>query len=151
MPSREFNSSNPPSLISADLKIDGNLTCEGAIQNDGVVNGDINSNSLTLGEGAEVDGVVTADDVTVHGTMRGEIRSHTVHVMGTAKLTGDIVHQVLSVEAGAQIEGQVRRMEQARDTARVQKLQTPASSGKAPKMPPMGATTNGSGESAKPN
>ena len=147
--SNAFSSTSQPSLISSDLKIDGNLTCEGAIQIDGKVNGDINSKSLTIGESAEVSGVVTADNVAVHGHMEGEIRSQTVQIMSTAKYAGDIFHETLAVEAGAQIEGQVRRMDQQR-SAKVQHLQQPQkSSGKA-KIP---AGSNGAtdGDSPRPN
>ncbi len=148
MPSHEFKTDSMPSLISADLMIDGNLTCEGAIQIDGKVNGDINSNSLTIGECAEVDGVVTADDVTVHGNMQGEIRSHSVQVMSTARITGDIVHQILAVEAGASIEGQMRRMD-SQSAAQVQalqpakaamKVQQPAKAAMKAKVAPNGAS-----------
>ena len=141
MPSSEFETNSAPSLISSDLKIDGNLTCEGVIQIDGKVNGDINGNSLTIGESAEVDGVVTADNVTVHGKMQGEIRSHTVHIMSTARITGDILHQSLAVEAGAQIEGQLRHMESQRP-AQVQTPQ-PAKAAKKAKIFPTNGASDG--------
>ena len=141
MSSNQFNTNSQPSLIRSDLKIDGNLTCEGDIQIEGKVNGDINSNSLTIGESAEVDGVVTAEDVTVHGNMQGEIRSNTVHIMGTARLTGDIVHQSLTIEAGAQIEGHLRRMESQRP-AQVQTMQ-PAKAAKKAKIFPTNGASDG--------
>ena len=144
MPSNQFNASSAPSLISSDLTIDGNLTCEGDIQIDGKVTGDINSKSLTLGEGAEVDGVVTADNVTVHGNMQGEIKSHTVQVMSTARFTGDIVHQVLAVEAGASIEGQVRRMD-SQSPAQAKPMQPAKAPGVLARLAPNGA---GDGDSA---
>ena len=41
-----------PSIISADLKITGNLESSGDIQVDGMVQGDITSRTLTIGEAA---------------------------------------------------------------------------------------------------
>ncbi|HZT19564.1 MAG TPA: hypothetical protein VFA23_09190, partial [Dongiaceae bacterium] len=41
-----------PSIISSDLKILGDLISAGDLQVDGIVEGDIQSRSLTIGEGA---------------------------------------------------------------------------------------------------
>jgi cytoskeletal protein CcmA (bactofilin family) len=104
---------NGTSVINADLTITGNLSCSGNIQVDGKVHGDIDSKSLTIGEGAEVDGVVTTDSVVVCGNMQGKIHSNNVQLMGKALVTGDIVHQSIAVEAGASIEGHLSRMKPA--------------------------------------
>jgi cytoskeletal protein CcmA (bactofilin family) len=128
-----------PSLISADLTIDGNLSCQGAIQVDGRINGDIEGQSLVIGQGAEVKGVVTAAEATVHGKMQGEIRAKTVRIMSTGEMMGDILHQSLAVEAGARIEGNLRRTdlqraEQARP-AQAQPVQPPTPVQPAPVQP----------------
>ena len=41
-----------PSIISADLKITGNLASAGDLQIDGTVEGDITSRQVTIGQGA---------------------------------------------------------------------------------------------------
>jgi cytoskeletal protein CcmA (bactofilin family) len=101
---------NGTSVINADLTITGNLSCTANVQIDGKVHGDIDSKSLTIGEGAEVDGLVTTDSVVVCGNMQGKVHSNTVQLMGNAQVTGDIVHQSIAVEAGASIEGHLSRM-----------------------------------------
>ena len=50
-----------PSIISADLKIVGDLNSGGDLQIDGAVEGDITSRSLTIGESAVVRGVMVAE------------------------------------------------------------------------------------------
>ena len=45
-----------PSIISSDLKIKGDLICNGDIQIDGTIEGDVVSRSITVGEGADVPG-----------------------------------------------------------------------------------------------
>jgi cytoskeletal protein CcmA (bactofilin family) len=40
-----------PSIISADLRINGDLICSGDVQVDGWVEGDIQSRNIVIGEG----------------------------------------------------------------------------------------------------
>ena len=100
-----------PSIISPDLKIIGDLKSSGDIQIDGRIEGDINSRLLTVGEQATVEGCIVADTVRISGTVLGQVRAKTVHLDKKARVTGDITHEVLTMEAGAFFEGQVRRME----------------------------------------
>ena len=100
-----------PSIISTDLKITGNLESSGDIQVDGVVNGDISSRTLTIGEEAHVKGSVLSESVRVCGRVSGEIKSTSVVLAKTARVEGDIAHQSLAIEAGAFVEGNIRRLE----------------------------------------
>lgn len=100
-----------PSIISSDLKITGNLESTGDIQVDGTVNGDISSRTLTIGEAAHVQGSVLSDSVRVCGRVSGEIKSTSVVLAKTARVEGDIAHQSLAIEAGAYVEGNIRRLE----------------------------------------
>jgi cytoskeletal protein CcmA (bactofilin family) len=113
-PSRRA-SGGVPSIISADLTIEGNLISHGDVQIDGTVDGDIRSRTLTLGEHAQVKGGVQAETVRICGTVEGEVRAKTVVLTKTAKVTGDIVHESLAIEAGAYVDGHCRREEPARD------------------------------------
>jgi cytoskeletal protein CcmA (bactofilin family) len=101
------------SIISTDLTIKGNLTCAGDIQIDGHLEGDVASHSVKIGEGADMRGTITAETVRVCGTVQGEIKAATVALEKTAKVTGNIVHQTLSIEAGAHFEGQCRHTDRA--------------------------------------
>lgn len=94
-----------PSIISSDVVIKGNISTSGEIQLDGTVEGDVKSNSVTIGENGTVKGKVMADDVVVKGTVKGSITGRNIRLEKSAKLTGDLCHQTLSIEAGAYIEG----------------------------------------------
>ena len=94
-----------PSIISSDVTIKGNVSTSGEIQLDGTIEGDVKSNSVTVGENGTVKGKVNADDVIVKGTVKGSITGRNIRIEKSAKLTGDICHQTLSIEAGAYIEG----------------------------------------------
>ena len=62
-----------PSIISADLKIIGNMHSNGDIQIDGQIDGDIDSKSLTIGESAKVNGTVSCERVRVCGRVIAQL------------------------------------------------------------------------------
>jgi cytoskeletal protein CcmA (bactofilin family) len=103
-----------PSIISADMKIVGQVESAGDIQIDGTVEGDVTSRTLTVSDTAVVRGSVSADTVRVSGTVKGGINAKSVTLTRTAKVEGDIVHDALAIESGASFEGQCRRMDGAR-------------------------------------
>lgn len=104
-------SRNPPSIISASLRIVGNLVSDGDIQVDGTVDGDVQSRSLTVSQGASVNGGISAESVRIDGAVNGHIKASNVMLGPTARVLGDIVHAQLVIEAGAFLEGHCRRME----------------------------------------
>ena len=100
-----------PSIISTNLNVIGNLKTEGEIQVDGTVEGDVTGRKLVIGERARVVGEIVADDVVVHGNTEGRIRARRVQLAKTSKVIGDILHESLSIESGAYVEGQLKRLE----------------------------------------
>lgn len=100
-----------PSIISASLRIVGNLVSDGDVQVDGTIEGDVISRSLTVSENASIVGEVEAETVRIHGTIRGQIRATNVAMGPTAKVMGDVIHANLVIESGAFIEGHCKRME----------------------------------------
>lgn len=101
--------SGVPSIISADLTIEGNLVSHGDLQIDGTVQGDIWSRTLTLGEDGRIEGAIEAETVRLCGEVQGQVKAATVVVTKTAKVQGDILHDSLAIEAGAFIDGHCRR------------------------------------------
>jgi cytoskeletal protein CcmA (bactofilin family) len=100
-----------PSIISADLRINGDLVCSGDVQVDGWVEGDIQSRNIVVGEGATVHGALQAETVRICGLVKGAIKGESVVLEKTAKVTGDILHKSLAIEDGAQVEGMCKRLE----------------------------------------
>ena len=97
-----------PSIISADLTVTGTLVSNGDIQIDGVVQGDVRSVGLVIGEKAEIHGEVLAEEITVRGRVIGRIRARKVQLAATSHVEGDILHEAFAVEAGAFFEGNCR-------------------------------------------
>jgi cytoskeletal protein CcmA (bactofilin family) len=107
-----------PSIISADLQISGNLKTDGDVQIDGVVDGDVESNLLTIGDSAVVNGCVVGEIIRVAGTVNGEITGRVVELTRSARITGDINHHSLAIEAGAFVQGLCRRIDPKQIDAR---------------------------------
>ena len=133
----------PPSLISRDLKIFGNLKSDGEVQVDGSVEGDVGSKTLLIGESAHIKGEVVADSIVVQGTVNGQIKARSVKLASSAHVVGDIMHQDLSIETGAFLEGHCRRMEDEQPP----KLKWPAASPDEKK--PKNNNTDGTNVEAK--
>lgn len=122
-----------PSIIAADLHIVGNLKCEGEIQIDGSIDGDINGKIILVGETAVIKGELIADVIRVHGTVNGQIRAREVTLARTARMTGDILHEKLAIEQGAFLEGHCRHVEHPKvETEKRPALEAPKE-GAAPK------------------
>ncbi len=65
----------------------------------------------TIGADAAVTGAIECEDVRVYGTVKGDIRARSVFVAASARVSGDIVHETISVESGAYIEGLLKRLD----------------------------------------
>src|SRR4051812_25808502 len=103
--------SSVPSIISPDLRINGDMVCSGDIQIDGWVEGDIQSRNVVVGEAATVHGAIQAENVRICGIINGQIRADNVILEKTARVTGDILHKSLSIEQGAFLEGMCKRID----------------------------------------
>ena len=133
-----------PSIISANLRITGNLESEGDIQIDGIVEGDIRSSSLTVSDSATVRGAIEADMVAIAGSVTGQIKAKTVTLQRTARVIADIVQESLSIEPGAYFEGNTRRIAQEAPRKLEQPQPGKSLSG------PVGGPVSGTADSVRP-
>jgi len=102
-----------PSIISADLTIEGNLVSSGEVQVDGNVHGDIRCKALIVGIKGQVTGEVNAQTVRMHGAVKGMVRAKSVFLASTARMAGDVEHESLAIEPGAFMEGHCKRISEA--------------------------------------
>ncbi len=109
--SKPVSKASVPSIISPDLRINGDMVCSGDIQIDGWVEGDIQSRNVVVGEGATVHGAVQAENVRICGIVNGQVRADNVTLEKSARVTGDILHKSLSIEQGAFLEGMCKRID----------------------------------------
>lgn len=109
----------PPSIISAGLKIIGNVVSDGVVHIEGEVDGDIQCTELTIGANGKVSGHATAVSVLVLGSMSGTIRGRHVRIARGARVVGEVIHERLTIEHGAWLDGYYRPVDKVEMSAMV--------------------------------
>jgi cytoskeletal protein CcmA (bactofilin family) len=99
------------SAIGEDLRITGNVTSKGELHLNGQIQGDVQCVALILGENAQLEGSVVAEDVMVRGRLIGSIRALRVTLEGRSHVEGNLFHKSLSIEQGTHFEGESRPSE----------------------------------------
>jgi len=99
------------SCIGSDMSIVGNIECNGPAQVFGRIEGEVRASDLLVGDGAQIEGSVIAQNVTVCGRVKGTIRAVRVKLQNGGAVEGDIFHRSLSIDENSQFEGSSRRVE----------------------------------------
>jgi cytoskeletal protein CcmA (bactofilin family) len=99
------------STLGSGMLITGNIVCEGAAQIFGRVVGDIQAVEVIIGEGAKVEGNITALEIAINGAFKGTIRGNNVRLKGAAAVDGEIFSKSLTVEENVLFEGLSRRLD----------------------------------------
>jgi cytoskeletal protein CcmA (bactofilin family) len=100
-----------PTIVGSEMTVKGNFKSDGELHVAGKVDGDIEVKTLTVGKDAVIRGAITAEQVRICGEITGCIRARDVTLTATARVLGDVHHDVLSIEAGALLDGHCRRRE----------------------------------------
>jgi cytoskeletal protein CcmA (bactofilin family) len=79
----------------------------------------LHGSDLLIGDGAQVEGSVIAQDVTVCGRVKGTIRAVRVKLQDGGAVEGDIFHRSLSIDENSLFEGSSRRVENPTDSPSV--------------------------------
>jgi cytoskeletal protein CcmA (bactofilin family) len=101
----------PDSCIGSDMSIVGKIDCKGPAQVFGRIEGELRASDLLVGDGAQVEGSVIAQNVTICGRIKGTIRALRVRLQNGGAVEGDIFHRSLSIDENSLFEGSSRRVE----------------------------------------
>lgn len=93
------------SIIGADVVITGNLSASVDLHIDGRIEGDLSCANLVQGEESVIRGAVAADSATLAGTVEGSIVARDLVIQSSARITGDVTYENLSIEQGSQVDG----------------------------------------------
>ena len=96
------------SMIASDVEIVGNLTAKVDLHIDGTVRGDVVCGSLVQGEGSVIMGKVVAESARLSGKVEGSIEAADLVIEASARITGDVVYQNLTIAPGGQVEGKFK-------------------------------------------
>jgi cytoskeletal protein CcmA (bactofilin family) len=99
------------SCIGSGMSVIGNIECNGPVQVFGRIEGELRASDLLISDGAQVEGNVIAQDVTVCGSVKGTIRAVRVRLQNGGAVEGDIFHRSLAIDENSLFEGSSRRVE----------------------------------------
>lgn len=98
------------SVIGPDMVITGNVTATADLHIDGRVEGDVACGSLAQGADSQIFGSVTADAARIAGAVEGTVRVKQLTVERSAKITGDVEYENITIENGGNIDGRLKHM-----------------------------------------
>jgi cytoskeletal protein CcmA (bactofilin family) len=105
------------SRIGSGMSIVGKIECNGPAQVFGQIEGELRASELLIGNGAQIEGNVVAEDITIRGRVKGTIRAVRVRLQDGGVVEGDIFHRSLSIDENSLFEGSSRRLEKPTDPA----------------------------------
>lgn len=106
-----------PSVLTRDMHVLGNIISDGNIDFDGTIDGNIRCAVFTLRANGLLKGEVTADSVFIYGKVKGLIRAKNVQLYATCNVEGIIMHETISIEDGAFIDGKFKRSDKVQTSA----------------------------------
>lgn len=98
-----------PTVVTREMHILGNIVSDGVIDFDGTIDGNIRCQMLTVRGHGKVNGEIIADTVLVYGKVVGLIRSRHAHLFSSCHIEGIVMHESITIEDGAFIDGKCKR------------------------------------------
>lgn len=100
-----------PSVISADMFVLGNISSDGFMDLEGKIDGNVRCKEAVIRGDGIINGDIVAESVRIYGAVRGLVKARSVTLYATARIEGVIMHESLSVEDGATVDGKFKRMD----------------------------------------
>lgn len=110
-PAPKKGGSGIPSIISADLRVLGNIVSDGLVDIDGIIEGNVRCHTATVRKHGHIKGDVIAESVHVYGKIQGLIKARNVHFFKGCLAEGVIMHESITIEDGAFVDGRFKRTE----------------------------------------
>lgn len=94
-------------IIGPSVKVEGDFKGEGDLVIEGILVGTLQTkNNLKIGQNALIQASIRANNAFISGRVKGDIIvKGKVEITGTAVIIGNIKAQIISIEAGALIKG----------------------------------------------
>lgn len=110
------NESSPVNIITAGTKIKGDIVATGDFRLDGTLEGNIQLNGkLVVGDTGVVKGNILCQNANIIGVVDGNLSvKELLSLHATARITGDILINKLSIEPGAVFTGRCRMIDEVR-------------------------------------
>lgn len=111
--SRDSKPGRIDTLIGKAARVNGDVEFEGGLHLDGHVAGNVRAlgppgASLSVSEGASIEGSVEVPNVTLNGSVKGDIYATERVVLGpAARVQGNVWYGVIEMTLGAEIKGKL--------------------------------------------
>jgi cytoskeletal protein CcmA (bactofilin family) len=94
-------------ILGKGSAFDGKLTFEGAVRIDGEFSGEIRTDgTLIVGQTAEVKAEISAAQIIVEGTIRGDLKAkEAIEIHAPARVYGNLATPSLEIQKGSLFEG----------------------------------------------
>ncbi|MFA5127084.1 MAG: polymer-forming cytoskeletal protein [Patescibacteria group bacterium] len=101
------NQKNIETIIGPSVKVEGDFRGEGDLIIEGMLIGSLQTkNNLKIGQNAVVEASIKANNAFISGKVKGNITvKGKLEITGTAVILGDIKTQIISIESGALLQG----------------------------------------------
>jgi len=93
------------SIIGPDVVITGNVSATVDLHVDGRIEGDIACANLVQGQESLIKGAIVAETAKLAGTVEGSITARDLAIQASARITGDITYENLTIDQGGQVDG----------------------------------------------
>ena len=97
-------------FIAKEIEVTGNFKGTGAVQVEGILNGDIAVTSVVIGEHGTINGTITATSVIVNGKLNGSVFCDTLEVMPNGNISNNI--KVKQLLISGKVEGSIESKEE---------------------------------------
>lgn len=95
----------PFSLIGGDVVITGDVSASVDLHIDGKVEGDIQCAALVQGPDSSIRGHITAKSARLCGLVEGSITAEDLVIEASARVTGDVAYDRITIASGGQVDG----------------------------------------------
>jgi cytoskeletal protein CcmA (bactofilin family) len=99
------------SCIGPGMTVVGKISSEGTLNVFGRVEGELHASIVRISDGAQVEGAIAAQDLTISGRFKGTIQANRVTLTSSAVVEGEIHHRSLAIEENAWFAGVSRPQE----------------------------------------
>jgi len=113
---RDAKQARIDTLIGKAARVRGDVEFAGGLHLDGSILGNVRSDgapasALSVSQGGSIEGTVEVPNVTLDGTVKGDIRAPGRVVLGaTARVEGNLYYGVIEMTLGAQIMGKLTQV-----------------------------------------
>lgn len=95
-------------VIGSNTSFEGSFVSSGNVRMDGQFAGSLEvSGNILVGESADIHADIHARNISIAGTVRGNVTGNKVQLLRTGRIWGDISASALTTEEGAFIDGKI--------------------------------------------